>query len=76
MNADRAQIAELSTSARAYLVTVETLRALVEQTTAERDEARAQRDALVDEVAQVRDALGRIERRERIARFRRKRGRA
>ena len=76
MNADRAQLAALSVSSRAYLVTLETMRALVEQTTAERDEARAQRDALAVEVAQVRDALGRIERRERIARFRRKRGRA
>jgi hypothetical protein len=76
MNADRSQLAALSVSSRAYLVTLETMRALVEELHAERDEARAQRDALAVEVAQVRAALGRVERRERIARFRRKRGRA
>ncbi len=34
---DRAQVATLSTSARAYLVTLETMRRIVEETTAERD---------------------------------------
>ncbi len=66
---DRAQVATLSTSARAYLVTLETMRRMVEETTAERDVLAAQ---LVD----LRAALDRVERRERVARFRRKRRRA
>ena len=69
MNTDRAQVASLSTSARAYLVTLETMRRMVEETTAERDE-------LAAELAKVRRTLERIERRERVARFKRKRGRA
>ena len=69
MNTDRAQVASLSTSARAYLVTLETMRRMVEETSAERDE-------LAAELAEVRRTLERIERRERVARFRRKRGRA
>ena len=69
INTDRAQVASLSASARAYLVTLETMRRMVEETTAERDE-------LAAELAEVRRTLERIERRERVARFRRKRGRA
>ena len=41
-NTDRAQLAELSTSAKAYLVTLETMRALVEELHTERDQARAE----------------------------------
>jgi hypothetical protein len=66
---DRAQVATLSTSARAYLVTLETMRRMVEETTAERD-------ALAAQLVDLRAALDRVERRERVARFRRKRGRA
>jgi hypothetical protein len=66
---DRAQVATLSTAARAYLVTVETMRRMVEETTAERD-------ALAAQLVDLRAALDRVERRERVARFRRKRGRA
>ncbi len=66
---DRAQVATLSTSARAYLVTLETMRRIVEETTAERD-------ALAAQLVDLRAALDRVERRERVARFRRKRGRA
>jgi hypothetical protein len=69
MNDDRAQVAALSTSARAYLVTLETMRAMVEDVTTERD-------ALAAELAEVRATLDRIERRERVQRYRRKRGRA
>lgn len=69
MNTDRAQVASLSTSARAYLVTLETMRRMVDEATAERDE-------LAAELAEVRRTLERVERRERVARFRRKRGRA
>jgi len=73
---DRAQVATLSTAARAYLVTVETMRRMVEETTAERDEARSERDTIAAQLAKIRATLDRIERRERVARFRRKRGRA
>ncbi len=66
---DRAQVATLSTSARAYLVTLETMRRMVEETTAERD-------ALAAQLVDLRAALDRVQRRERVARFRRKRGRA
>ena len=76
MNTDRAQVASLSTSARAYLVTLETMRRLLDQATAERDELAAERDELAAELAEVRRTLERIERRERVARFKRKRGRA
>jgi regulator of replication initiation timing len=69
MNDDRAQVAALSTAARAYLVTLETMRAMVEEVTTERD-------ALAAELAEVRATLDRIERRERVQRYRRKRGRA
>lgn len=62
MNNDRAQIAKLSNAAKAYLVTVETMKKAILELTAERD-ALAER-------------LDRLERRERAARFRRKRGRA
>jgi len=68
-DADRSQIASLSTSARAYLVTIETMRRLVEQIAEERDELAAQ-------LVEIRAKVERIERRERVARFRRKRGRA
>lgn len=68
-NTDRAQLAELSTSAKAYLVTLETMRALVEQLHTERDQARA-------ELEETRTMLERLLRRERIRRFRAKRGRA
>lgn len=68
-NTDRAQIAELSTSAKAYLVTLETMRALVEELHTERDQARA-------ELEETRTMLERLLRRERIRRFRAKRGRA
>ena len=68
-NTDRAQLAELSTSAKAYLVTLETMRALVEELQTERDAARA-------ELAETRTMLERLLRRERIRRFRAKRGRA
>jgi len=68
-NTDRAQLAELSTSAKAYLVTLETMRALVEQLHTERDAARA-------ELAETRAMLERVLRHERIRRFRAKRGRA
>jgi len=66
---DRAQVAALSSSARAYLVTLETMRRMVEQATEERD-------ALAAQLVEVRATLDRVERRERVARFRRKRGRA
>lgn len=66
---DRAQVATLSTAARAYLVTLETMRRMVEETTAERD-------ALAAQLVDLRATLDRVERRERVARFRRKRGRA
>ena len=65
-NTDRAQLAELSTSAKAYLVTLETMRALVEQLHTERDQARA-------ELEETRTMLERLLRRERIRRFRTKR---
>jgi hypothetical protein len=68
-NTDRAQLAELSTSAKAYLVTLETMRALVEELHTERDQARA-------ELEETRTMLERLLRRERIRRFRAKRGRA
>jgi hypothetical protein len=68
-NTDRAQLAELSTSAKAYLVTLETMRALVEQLHTERDQARA-------ELEETRTMLERLLRRERIRRFRAKRGKA
>lgn len=68
-NTDRAQLAELSTSAKAYLVTLETMRALVEELHTERDQARA-------ELEETRTMLERLLRRERIRRFRSKRGRA
>ena len=67
-NTDRAQLAELSTSAKAYLVTLETMRALVEELHTERDQARA-------ELEETRTMLERLLRRERIRRFRAKRGR-
>jgi len=65
-NTDRAQLAELSTSAKAYLVTLETMRALVEELHTERDQARA-------ELEERRTMLERLLRRERIRRFRAKR---
>ena len=65
-NTDRAQLAELSTSAKAYLVTLETMRALVEELHTERDQARA-------ELEETRTMLERLLRRERIRRFRAKR---
>jgi len=68
-NTDRAQLAELSTSAKAYLVTLETMRALVEELHTERDQARA-------ELEETRTMLERLLRRERIRRFRSKRGKA
>jgi hypothetical protein len=68
-NTDRAQLAELSTSAKAYLVTLETMRALVEELQTERDAARA-------ELVETRTMLERVLRHERIRRFRAKRGRA
>lgn len=68
-NTDRAQLAELSTAAQAYLVTLETMRALVEELQTERDAARA-------ELAETRAMLERLLRHERIRRFRAKRGRA
>jgi len=68
-NTDRAQLAELSTSAKAYLVTLETMRALVEQLHTERDAARA-------ELAETRAMLEWLQRQERIRRFRAKRRRA
>ena len=68
-NTDRAQLAELSTSAKAYLVTLESMRALVEELHTERDQARA-------ELEETRTMLERLLRRERIRRFRAKRGRA
>lgn len=68
-NTDRAQLAKLSTSAKAYLVTLETMRALVEELHTERDQARA-------ELEETRTMLERLLRRERIRRFRAKRGRA
>jgi hypothetical protein len=40
------------------------------------DQATAERDELAAELAEVRRTLERVERRERVARFRRKRGRA
>ena len=60
MNDDRAQLAELSLNAKAFLVTVETMKKMVEALTAERDALAAR--------------LERVERRERVARFKRKRG--
>ena len=59
-NTDRAQLAELSLNAKAFLVTVETMKKMVEALTAERDALAAR--------------LERVERRERVARFKRKRG--
>lgn len=52
-NTDRAQVAALSTSARTFLITIETMRRVIEEISAERDEAIADRDRMAEELRRV-----------------------